>query len=912
MNRSSHEREPSLRGLSQGEVEASLKAYGDNRLKERKGKSLLARFFENFSDPIIRILLIALALQVALTFGHVNWLEVGGIIVAILLSTFVSTLSEYGSEKAFKRLQSEASGKTCRVRREGEVRTLLQSDLVRGDLVLLESGETLPADGRLLVGSVTVDQSALNGESAEAAKTAGAASYAEDLANPHLLFRGSNVLSGEGIMEVCRTGGDTLYGRIAHDLQEDARESPLKRRLGILAGQISRIGYVAAVLVSLAYLLNTFVLSNGFDIQRILADIRTPAVLLPTLLHAFTLAITVVVVAVPEGLPMMITVVLSSNMKRMLRGNVLVKKMVGIETAGSMNILFSDKTGTLTAGKMLLDRVILGDGTEYRSVGGLADDPRVCRLLSLSAYYNTASALERGQPVGGNGTDRAILAHFARVACPQAQVRFHTPFDSRYRYEAVHLLSEGEQLTLVKGAPELLLPSVSRFVGKGGEAQALTPDARNALHHSWHEAAGKGERVIAVCLSPHWVTDPASFENLTFVGFICLKDKVRPDAARAVSRLQEAGVQVVMITGDNRETAAAIAAECGVYLPTSAQVVLTGEELAKMSDQEVTAILPRLRVVARALPSDKSRLVRLAQAADLVVGMTGDGINDAPSLKLADVGFAMGQGTDIAKEAADIVLLDGKMESVARTVLFGRTIFKSIRKFITFQLVMNLCAVGVSLLGQYVGIESPVTILQMLWVNIIMDTLGGLAFSGEAPLDYYMKEAPLHRRENILSPAMLHTILFTGGYTLLLCCGFLTLPAARRAFGYTTDHLSYLTCFFVLFIFCGIFNCFSVRTERLNPLSALSRNPLFALIMLFIVIVQMLMVYFGGEVFRTTPLSASTLFRISALAFTVVPFDFLRKIIYKLRRPKKKKAAAPAVKHTRARARAHSDAHITA
>ena len=898
MKKNSRDGQQPYYGLSRGEVKASYEAYGDNRLIERKGKSLFRRFLDNFGDPIIRILLIALALQVALTFGRVNWLETGGIVVAILLSTFVSTLSEYGSEKAFRRLQSEASGRTCRVRREGTVQTIPWDDLVRGDLVLLESGATLPADGRLLCGGVTVDQSALNGESAEAVKTPARVAYSENLSDPHLLFRGSHILSGEGIMEICRTGGDTLYGRIAHELQEEVRESPLKRRLSALATQISRIGYVAAALVSLAYLLNTFVLSNAFEISRILTDLKNPAILWPTLLHAFTLAITVIVVAVPEGLPMMITVVLSSNMKRMLKEQVLVKKMVGIETAGSMNILFSDKTGTLTSGAMTLDRVILGDGEVFRSASGLAEERRMAHLLSLSAHYNTASNLEKGKAVGGNATDRAILSHFSRLPRPSAQVRFHTPFDSRYRYEAVHLAAEGETLTFVKGAPELLLPSATRYLDREGREHPLSKEREEELRRQWREASEKGERVLAVCLSPRWVTDPTAFAGMTFLAFVCLKDKVRPDAAEAVRRLQEAGVQVVMMTGDNRETAAAIAAECGIWLPASGQMILTGAELAHMSDGEVTAYLPRLRVVARALPSDKSRLVRLAQAADLVVGMTGDGVNDAPSLKVADVGFAMGQGADIAKEAADIVLLDGKMESIAGTVLFGRTIFKSIRKFITFQLIMNLCAVGVSLLGQYVGIEAPVTIIQMLWVNIIMDTLGGLAFSGEAPLSYYMKEAPLRRGENILSPAMIHAIVFNGGYTLLLCGGFLVFPFARRAFGFTTDTLTYLTCFFVLFIFCGIFNCFAVRSERLNPLAALSRNPRFAVIMAFIVNVQMLMVYFGGEIFRTTPLPAVTLLRISGLAFTVVPFDFLRKILYKLRRPKKKKALpAPAIGH---------------
>ena len=337
-----------------------------------------------------------------------------------------------------------------------------------------------------------------------------------------------------------------------------------------------------------------------------------------------------------------------------------------------------------------------------------------------------------------------------------------------------------------------------------------------------------------------------------------------------------------MLTGDGKETAAAIAKECGIISGAHGEIVLTSSELALMSDDEVKAVLPRLRVLARALPQDKTRLVKLSQEEELVVGMTGDGINDAPSLKLADVGFAMGNGADIAKDASDIVLLDNSFFSINRTILYGRTIFKSIRKFITFQLIMNIAACGVSLVGQFLGIGSPITIIQMLWVNIIMDTLGGLAFAGEAPLEYYMREKPKRRNEPLLSREMLFQIFFDGGYTLLLCIFFLTLNFFKGAFRQSSGNICFMTAFYALFIFSGIFNCFGARCERLNIFANISKNRPFIFILLLISVIQILMIYYGGAIFRTVPLLSKELLRVVVLAFSVLPFEMLRRSIAKI------------------------------
>jgi calcium-translocating P-type ATPase len=371
--------------------------------------------------------------------------------------------------------------------------------------------------------------------------------------------------------------------------------------------------------------------------------------------------------------------------------------------------------------------------------------------------------------------------------------------------------------------------------------------------------------------------------ELIFVALIAMKDKIRADVYSSVRDVTRAGIQIVMVTGDGKETATAIAEESGILNKKAGHLVITSDELHKMNDDEIKVVLPKIRVISRALPQDKTRLVRLSQEMNLVVGMTGDGINDAPSLKLADVGFSMGSGTDIAKSASDIVILDNSFLAISRTILYGRTIFKSIRKFITFQLTMNLAACGVSLVGQFVGVDTPITIIQMLWVNIIMDTLGGLAFAGEPPLNYYMQEKPKSRDEEILSADMMHQICLCGVYSLVLCIAFLSSKTIRIMYGGLIPTDKFYTAFYVLFIFLGIFNCFSARCSRLWILSNIGKNKPFVLIMILISVIQICMVYFGGTVFRCVPLLPYELSFVILLASSVIPFEMARRLIYKLK-----------------------------
>ncbi len=856
-----------LKGLTANEVEISRHDHGSNALARIKGRGIIRRFFDNLSDPIIRILVIALALEVIFTFGNCNLFEVFGILVAILISAGVSTVSEYGSERAFERMEAENDSSSVRVIRDGALSEISASELVVGDVVLLSRGERVEADGILLEGTLEVDQSALNGENRDAHKKVMSGGKWE-LSSEGRVFRGSIVTSGEGVMRVGRVGESTFYGMVARDVQAQTRISPLKLRLSQLASQISRIGYAVAAIVGIAYLFNAFVVDNGFEPHLIIAALSDTKQLLTTMLHALTLMITVIVVAVPEGLPMMITVVLSANMKRMLKDNILVKKLVGIETAGSLNMLFTDKTGTLTEGRLTLDRVITEDKS-YRNLKSLECAGEQYNALLLNAYFNTDTERTPGGIVGGNATDRAIAEFFCAAAAPVEKVASKTSFSSERKYSSVTLASG---TTLIKGAPDLILPRCSYSLRTGGDAVASD---LGYVTRQYKEAIGRGERVIAVALE-------RGGESLAFVALVVLKDKIRDGVKEAVSTVLRAGIQVVMVTGDSKGTAVHIAEECGFYKQSAGHIVLDSGELASLSDAELKAKLPRLRVLARALPQDKTRLVKLAQELDLVVGMTGDGINDAPSLKLADVGFAMGSGTDIAKGAGDIIIIDNSFSSISRTVLSGRTIFKSIRKFITFQLIMNLAACGITLIGQFIGIDNPITIIQMLWVNIIMDTLGGLAFAGEPPLEYYMLERPKRRDEPILSRDVLLHIVLNGAFTLGLLVLFLKHPYFEAYYS-SGQSGALMTAFYALFIFSGLFNCFSARCERMWLFSNIGKNKAFVFIMLFISVIQLFIIYFGGSLFRSVPLAAEELMLAVGVAVCVLVFDAARRVIAKLK-----------------------------
>lgn len=856
-------------GLSDKEVIEKRKKYGDNGLSRKKQDTFFKMFVETLGDPIIKILLIALSIKIIFLFKDFDFYETIGIVLAIIIASFISTISEYGSEKAFERLQEESSKIRVRVIRNSKVVLVDVSDIVLDDIVLLSSGDKVPADGVILEGTISLDESSLNGEAKEVYKSS---------STSNKVYRGTVVYDGEALIRVDAVGDKTFYGNLASEIQDKEPISPLKLRLTKLAKTISIFGYIFAGLVALGYLFSVVFIENNFDIDKIVATISNGRVMFGHILYALTLSVTLIVVSVPEGLPMMITLVLSSNMRRMLKKNVLVRKLVGIETAGSLNILFTDKTGTLTKGKLEVIGLYLPNKVFINNVMELSSYRNYYDLVIPSLLYNNDSVydFDNNRVIGGNITDRAIMDFIKMKKGDEYKVTDKVSFDSKNKY-MISVVKGANNLRLIKGAPEVIINACNTYYDVNGDKKIFKN--KDEMFKKVDDYTKNGIRVLALAISDD-VLNLRSFRNVSFLGLVMIKDEVRKEAISGLEMVKAAGIQTVMVTGDNKNTASALAFELGL-LSNDDDIILTSDELAKMSDKDVKKILPKLKVVARSLPHDKSRLVNVARDLDLVVGMTGDGVNDAPALKKADVGFAMGSGTEVAKEASNIVILDDNFMSIVNAILFGRTIFKSIRKFIIFQLSVNICAVMVSLVGPFIGIDQPVTVIQMLWINMVMDTLAGVAFAYEPPLIEYMNEKPKKKGEHIVNKYMFNQIIVMGLYTSLLCLLFLKLPSISNLFEQNGGHL--MTAFFGLFIFCSIFNSFNARTHRINIFSNIFKNKAFLIVILFIVIIQIYLIYYGGEVFRTVGLSLYEFNMMILISMTVIPVDFLRKVLLRLR-----------------------------
>ncbi|HIU39753.1 MAG TPA: calcium-translocating P-type ATPase, PMCA-type [Candidatus Aphodocola excrementigallinarum] len=857
-----------LNGLTTKKAEENRKLYGSNEIKKTKTNTFLSLLIESLGDPIIKILLIALAIKLVFLFKDFDWFETLGILIAIFLASFISTISEYGSEKAFNKLQEETSKLKCKAKRDGKITLIGVDEVVKDDIIYLESGDKVPADGIIVKGDVSVDESTINGESKEAHKESVKKSNVEE---KNKLYKGTTIYTGTCVMLTLKVGADTFYGKIADELKEKPGESPLRKRLRDLAKLISTFGYVGAFLASTSYLFSVIVVDNGFSLDRIIDTVSNFRLMMDYLIYAMTLAVTIIIVSVPEGLPMMITLVLSSNMRRMLKNNVLVRKMVGIETAGNINILFSDKTGTITTGKLVCNKIIDGSLNEYKKESDLKDD-NYSKILKTSMVVNNQSMYDNDKVIAGNSTDRALLSFFKPFKVIGVKKIKQVPFDSKNKY-MITVIDDLKIKNLIKGAPEKILPNCKYYFDKTGKKSLFLN--KNRLERIIKEETKKGIRVIVLATSNTALE--TFFKDLVFVGAIFIKDPVRKEARKAIDLTQKAGIQTVMITGDNKDTAQQIAKEVGL-IKEDKDLVITSNELNEMSDVELKKILLNLRVVARSLPQDKSRLIRVSKEMNLVTGMTGDGVNDAPALKRADVGFAMGSGSEVAKEASDIVILDNNFLSISKAVLFGRTIFKSIRKFIIFQLTVNLCALSISIIGPFIGVDTPVTVIQMLWINMVMDTLAALAFAFEPPLKEYMYEKPKKKDEKIMNSYMVSEILITGFYTTILCVLFLKVPFIKNLF---LSNESFMTAFFGLFIFAGLFNSFSAHTSRINILAHILKNKMFIVIMAFIVIVQIMLMYYGGEMFRTVPLTLKEFLIMILFAISVVPVDIIRKIMCK-------------------------------
>lgn len=841
-------------GLSSREVEESIKKYGKNIIENKKRRTFINLVIESLSDPIIKILIIALGIKLLFLFSNSDIYETLGIVVAIFLACFISAISEYGSEKAFEKLSKENSLIKEKVLRNSKKILISMDEVVVGDIVYLESGDKVPADGIIVSGEISVDESMLTGETKEKYK---------NISNNDI-YMGSIVTGKNAIIQVTKIGKSTMYGTIALDIQDLTLESPLKSRLRVLAGQISKFGYIAALLVLISYMFNAVVISNNFNINEILKFKD----FFPHLIYALTLSVAVVVMAVPEGLPMMITLVLSSNMKRLLKRNVLVKKLVGIETAGSLNILFTDKTGTLTEGKLRVISFSDPSFNEYNDINKLNN--KMFDLIYQSLVYNNESFFAGNTIEGGNITDKAILSFVKTDRKDKYSILNIQPFDSKLKYSSVTTNYNGKTI-FMKGAYETILSKCNSYINSSGTISRVID--KNKIINYLNEKASLGQRILSLCYS---CDDGKSY---ILLGFLFLKDQIRKKSFEGISLIKKSGIQVVMVTGDAKETACAIAKELNIL--EDGDLSITSEEFNNMTDDEVKKVLSKIKVISRCLPSDKNRLVKLAQELNLIVGMTGDGVNDAPALKRSDVGFCMGSGTEVAKETSDIVILDNNIMSITSAILYGRTIFKSIRKFVIFQLSVNVCAVLLSVIGPFIGILSPITIIQMLWINMVMDTFAGLAFSYEPALVEYMMESPKKRNEKIINGYMLNQIICNGLYSTFICIWFLISNFIKLVYRYDVSDRYMLTAFFGLFIFLAIFNAFNARTYRLNIFSNILKNKVFIFIIMFISIVQIILIYYGGEVFRTTGLTLYEFELMILIAFSIIPFDLIRKIIIK-------------------------------
>ena len=873
-----------FKGLTSAEVQASKNAHGDNRLSSKEANSLLSIFIEAFQDQWILILLAALGLKIIFNFvgmifpaiGEANWYEAISLIFAILMSTGFSAVSQYRNEQKFNTLQEEASKTNAKVYRDGKLKEVLVDDIVKGDQILLQSGDKIPVDGIILEGELKVNQAVLNGESEDAKKLPLGDQKepdSSDLFTELKVFRGTVVTSGEAVMEATQIGDNTVLGSINTSLQEDSKDSPSKEKLNKLAGNIGVLGYSAGAAYSVINLVLGFIALNKAN------NLNGGSIFL-LIIETILFAVTIIIMAVPEGLPMMLALVSSMNSGRLLAQNILVRHPDTIETAGYMNILFSDKTGTITEGKLSVVDFFLADGTLYASTGetdapdfDTMSDSLKAEMINGIGLNNDAMVAD-GSAVGSNATDRALLAFLIG----RSQLDFDTntitekqQFNSATKFASV-TTKDGK--IYIKGAPEFILNDCYYYLDKDGNKQNFTDDIKARFQELSLEQANRSMRLLAILN-----TDG---NDKVLIGIVCIRDNVRSSIKQTVETMNRAGVQVVMVTGDRKETAVAIAKEAGIVTGEN-DLVFTHDELSALSDQELKQQLPHLKVVSRALPMDKKRLIEAAQDLDMVAGMTGDGVNDSPALKSADVGFSMGDGTEVAREASDIVILNNSLTSIEKAVLYGRTMSKSVSKFIIFQLTVNVTTIAMSLLSPLLGLKEPFTIIQILWINLIMDTLAALAFGEEPTLDRYMNEKPVAKKANILTGYMKSAIGVASVFITLVCLAILKNVGGIQDFITNgTGNFEMVTTFtFTVFIYAVIFNSLNTRSNGFNVFEHIGENKKFSIVMISIAVVQTLIIQFGGKVFSTVPMDVEHYIVALLIAVLIIPADLIRKALTK-------------------------------
>ena len=885
-------------GLTDQEVEKSREEHGSNVIPDSEPTTFWAEFMETFSDPMIKILLVIAAIMIVMFFfGKAAIYEPIGTIVAILVVATVSAKTGVASDTKYRELKDSTEKDKCKAYRNGLVTVIDIDDVVAGDKILLQSGDKIPADGILIDGRLKVDNSALNGEAEECKKTAASedTQLADEITgdtfvDDYSLFRGAVVFDGEGVLDVRKVGLKTMMGKMAEEMQEDEPDSPLKVKLAKLADQISTFGYIGAAVITLLYIAYFIFFQATPDGGTGPAAFfgQDIGIIVQKFVDAVSLAVVIIVCAVPEGLPLMISLVLMQNTSKMLDHNVLVRKAEGIETAGSLNILFSDKTGTITKGKLEVVDFFTADGKSIK-LDELSKHSKVKGLVDIAIGKNTQSLFDdHHKVIGGNATDQALMKFIGEEVFTNLSkqteyvITDSQGFNSTNKFSQARIDHLGK--TFYKGAPERLLANAKNYLDGDGNIKPLD---KKVLDKKIDELAEKAMRVLAFGYSDSKMTENKINDDVVIVGLVGIRDEVRPEAKEAISQVQHAGIQVVMITGDRLETAVAIAKDAGL-LKNDSDVALSSAQLNSMSDEVVKKMIPNIRVIARALPTDKSRMVRLCQEMNLVVGMTGDGVNDSPALKRADVGFAMGSGTEAAKEAGKIVILDDNFKSIKDAIWYGRTIYHNILKFCRFQLVINVAAVVVSAIAPFFGIEEPLKVTHLLFVNLVMDSLGAIMLGNEPALEKYMKEKPRRRDESIISKQMFAQIGIMGAWLTIISFMFLKLPVFAGFFPDKAAEMDrHLTGYFVLFILAALANGFNVRDDGFGIFKGLGENPNFIKVMITIILIQAAIVncaliplapfQFIGSMFSCVPFSAVGWCIVALLAVTMIPVDLIRK-----------------------------------
>lgn len=867
-------KEELLKGLSDSAVQESKSKFGTNELSKKKTESLWSMFIGSFKDIWILILCGALVFKVVLAVvghfvptmaGENDIIEIICIAAAIILATGFSTISEYKNTSRSQALQEEYNKTEAKVVRNGKLVNILTSEIVKGDTVLVQAGDKVPADGVMIQGSIKVSQAALNGESRDETKNAATTmddAESTDYSSESKIFMGSVVTSGEGFMVVTVIGDDSELGKINKalaDVDEDERQDTSSLKLEKVAAGIGKVGVTAAVIAGILSVVLPLVRK---DLELSLVPIVIQSV------SALMLMASIVIMAVPEGLPMMNSLVQSMNTESMYKKNILVSHKAAFSDAAYLNILFSDKTGTITEGNLSLVEFITGDGKITDSIV----DRSFIESITLN---NLAKISSEGKAIGSNNMDRALLTYalkngYSDGSGDTSQVKEISGFDSEKKCATV-TMKDGT--ILWKGATENILNKVTHYMMSDGSEIPFTPESKAAVEASMKAQTERTMKLLSVA--------KINGDKTVLQAVLCLRDNVRRDAIETVEILNKASIQVVMVTGDAKETAVAIAKEAGI-LKNPSDVTLTHEELESMSDEKLKEVLPNLRVVSRAKPLDKQRLVKVAQSMDNVCGMTGDGVNDAPALKQADIGFAMGDGTAVAQEAGDVVILNNSLTSIKDCVLNSRTMAKSVGKFLIFQLTVNIATLLMNILAPVLGIVEPFSIVQILWINMIMDTLAAMAFGGEPILDRYMNEKPALRTDDILtkyikSSIAVSALFITVGSILILkdVGGIATRFTPKDC---ADPELYKKTFMFAFFIYSIIFNSLNTRSEKANVFEHIGENKRFIFVMGAIFILQTVIIQLGGQVFGTTMLTWPTLAVAMGFALLIVPIDLVKKI----------------------------------